>query len=220
MKLAYISDLHLEFLAHTYQKISEQYLEDFNNLKVDKLIIAGDLHSKWKIRERFLDRIEIPYIFIEGNHDYLGKEVTDNFFDQDDICGATLWSSLYGLDKNDLSLLWDFRWIHEWTPEKCSNMFYKQRDQIFNSPSEIVVTHFAPSLQAVDPRFIGDKLNPYFCNDLDDLIRTSNKKLWIFGHTHTQGQDFMIGNCRCVSNPIGYPNEFKNVKREVKFIEV
>lgn len=218
MKLAYISDLHLEFLAHTYQRVSEEYIKDFNSLDVDKLIIAGDVHSKLKVREKFLDQVKVPMIFVEGNHDYLGKHPSDNFFDHDGICGGTLWSSMYGLEEKDCDALWDFRWIPDWSLESCSKMFYAQRDKIFESKSEVVVTHFAPSKQAIEDRFKNDRFNSYFCNDLDDLIRNSNKKLWIFGHVHSHW-DFMIGDCRCVSNPVGYPNEIETDK-QVKIAEV
>ena len=108
--------------------------------------------------------------------------------------------------------------IDRWETKKCKDVFYEELKFIFQSPSEIVVTHFPPSLQCVAEKFKGNLLNSYFCNNLDQMIMDSNKKLWICGHDHNRF-DFVIGNCRIVENSIGYPNELKD-QFEIKIIEV
>lgn len=69
----------------------------------------------------------------------------------------------------------------------------------------VVITHFGPSMRACSPRFVGDRLNPYFLNGLDHLIR-SPVSAWIFGHTHHSGHwDF--DGIPLLSNQRGYPRE-------------
>lgn len=71
----------------------------------------------------------------------------------------------------------------------------------------IVMTHFCPSWQSVDPRFRGDPFNGYFVQDLDDFILDNQRiRYWLHGHTHAS-VDYSIGDCRVLCNPRGYPNE-------------
>jgi hypothetical protein len=35
----------------------------------------------------------------------------------------------------------------------------------------IILSHFAPSIKSVTPGYENSALNPYFCNNLDDLIK-------------------------------------------------
>ena len=71
----------------------------------------------------------------------------------------------------------------------------------------VVVTHFAPHLGCVDPRFNGDALSPYFVSDMAWLMRKHQIDLWVFGHTH-HSVDFEADNgCRVVSNQRGYPHD-------------
>ena len=72
----------------------------------------------------------------------------------------------------------------------------------------IVVTHFCPSRLSVDPRYTGDRLNPYFANSADWLTR--DVELWVHGHTHAS-LDYVIPDtgCRVVCNPRGYNKENK-----------
>jgi predicted phosphodiesterase len=73
----------------------------------------------------------------------------------------------------------------------------------------VVVTHFMPSYALVHEKWRGlgtDMLNYYFSANCDDLIEKSEAAAWIFGHTHDR-RDMMLGDVRCVCNPIGYPRE-------------
>ena len=76
---------------------------------------------------------------------------------------------------------------------------------------DVVVTHFPPTLGAIadefqDPESASGRLNSYFINDKEQLVRDLNPKLWISGHTHVPW-DYMVGDCRVVGNPCGYPHE-------------
>jgi Icc-related predicted phosphoesterase len=70
-------------------------------------------------------------------------------------------------------------------------------------PGDIVVTHHAPHPKSVGPDFVGDKLNPLYASDLEELILDLKPALWCHGHMHSSS-DYMIGDTRVVANPRGY----------------
>jgi Icc-related predicted phosphoesterase len=72
----------------------------------------------------------------------------------------------------------------------------------------VVLGHHAPSHQSIHERYKYDGvMNGAFCSNLDDYIFDQEKiNLWIHGHVHNPF-DYMIGQCRVVCNPHGYPNE-------------
>lgn len=72
-----------------------------------------------------------------------------------------------------------------------------------NRPT-VVVTHFMPTARAIAPEWVtvGRPLNPYFCSNLEYLLRP-NVKLWTFGHTHSSA-DFVVESTRFCCNPRGY----------------
>lgn len=74
----------------------------------------------------------------------------------------------------------------------------------------VVVTHWAPNMKSIGPQFQGNPLNPYFVNQLPEGL-VSGADVWVHGHTHGTS-DYMVGNCRIVANPRGYPrrNGFEN----------
>lgn len=208
MKLGIISDLHLEFRSIEFM---HSMIDTLNKWDGDKLIIAGDTHSNDRLRDDFFSQLEKPYFAVMGNHDYYHSELSDDFKDEDGIVGGCLWSNF---DENPLyeqlagRHINDFRYIAGFTTTDCKDMFYDHFEGIMQSPSDIVVTHFSPSLRSTSPEFYGNVLNAYFMNDLDEYILGSDKKLWIHGHVHSRW-DYVIGNCRIIANPLGYPNEIK-----------
>lgn len=66
----------------------------------------------------------------------------------------------------------------------------------------VVITHMAPSIKSVHPKYGGDSCNPYYASNLEGLVARAD--LWIHGHTHSSF-DYQIGKCRVVCNPCGYP---------------
>ncbi|MDF3835217.1 metallophosphoesterase family protein [Cupriavidus basilensis] len=65
----------------------------------------------------------------------------------------------------------------------------------------VVVTHHAPDLGSLDPRFSHDLVSSGFISRRPDLVAQAD--LWIHGHTHT-GFDYRLDNARVVCNPRGY----------------
>ena len=58
----------------------------------------------------------------------------------------------------------------------------------------------------------------FYCN-MDDLIKINVTKIkyWIYGHTHTPS-NIIINEIPFLCNPIGYPNENRNLDFQKSFI--
>lgn len=67
----------------------------------------------------------------------------------------------------------------------------------------VVVTHHAPSLGSINPKFADSLLNACFVSDLDAQITRWNPQLWVHGHTH-DSYDYQVSNTRVVCNARGY----------------
>lgn len=70
----------------------------------------------------------------------------------------------------------------------------------------VVISHHAPSMSSVAPRFAGRAVNPAYASNLEDLLRHPALAggLWVHGHMHNSS-DYRVGDCRVVCNPRGYP---------------
>jgi DNA repair exonuclease SbcCD nuclease subunit len=82
----------------------------------------------------------------------------------------------------------------------------------------VVVTHMLPSFQCVSPNWAGDPTNVLYVSDVEDLLIEKKPQLWISGHSH-EPSDMIIGETRCVRNPIGYPSYIKDVT-QIKILEI
>ncbi|GAB3666693.1 metallophosphoesterase [Ramlibacter alkalitolerans] len=65
----------------------------------------------------------------------------------------------------------------------------------------VVISHHAPSMRSIHPRFAGSPVNLCFVSDAEDLL--PGVDLWIHGHTH-DSFDYRVGATRVVCNPRGY----------------
>lgn len=85
----------------------------------------------------------------------------------------------------------------------------------------VVVTHHAPSLSSVSPRFrAAGPINHAYASDLDYLVEGSGAAIWVHGHVH-DATEYMIGDTRVICNPHGYPSEVgKNGFRPDLIVEV
>lgn len=70
----------------------------------------------------------------------------------------------------------------------------------------VVVTHAAPSLRSIAPRFRVDLISASFASNLETMIEEYQPALWVHGHTHNHA-DYCIGRTRVIGNPRGYPGE-------------
>lgn len=69
--------------------------------------------------------------------------------------------------------------------------------------SVVVITHHAPLMASLSPKFQGSALNPSMGSNLDDLVRYSMAPLWIHGHVH-HSADYSWGDTRVLCNPRGH----------------
>lgn len=76
----------------------------------------------------------------------------------------------------------------------------------------VVVTHHLPSEQLVHPAYAGGDNTGYF-TDLESVItRYQDRiKLWCCGHTHEQIRVAVAG-VPIITNPLGYPQEYRRTK--------
>lgn len=78
-----------------------------------------------------------------------------------------------------------------------------------DNKTAIVVTHHAPSLQSVDPKYQKPPYNEYNCcfvTDLDPIIEHFQPLYWIHGHVHDYF-NYNVGKTQIIANPFGYPHE-------------
>jgi len=73
--------------------------------------------------------------------------------------------------------------------------------------TNIIVTHHLPSNQCNSPKFKGSTLNSAFVSNLDNIIENCNAPYWIFGHSHENVQETIIGNTKLVCNQLGYVHQ-------------
>ena len=68
----------------------------------------------------------------------------------------------------------------------------------------------------ISDKYVGDKLNPYFCpNIYEKLLKMglSLPETWFYAHTH-QFTDVQFGSTRFICSPRGYPGENENYNWE------
>lgn len=97
--------------------------------------------------------------------------------------------------------------------ERCL-AFIRKAVSDSTAKTKIVATHHVPSFKLVTEWFAGHGYIGAFAVDLDDYIRTSGIKAWIYGHSHWNIETH-IGNTLCTSNQLGYVhhNEQKKFDR-------
>jgi len=222
-----ISDLHLNF-RKTPEVLS--LVAKINDAECDKLIIAGDIIEDKEYRELFLSYIQKPYFFINGNHDFWGAPIYDDYTRDGEISGGCLWTNFnrnpivaYDCRRN----LNDFKYVRNPTdtgkvePFHMEEIFNAQVEKIWEDDPNVIVTHFPPSLRSVHDRFQGDYYTPYFVNNLENRMGHLKAKLWVHGHVHDSFDYFMPNGMRVVCNPLGYPKETSNINDYfVKIVEV
>ncbi len=76
----------------------------------------------------------------------------------------------------------------------------------------VVITHMLPSMKSVPDHYKDDIISAAYASNLDDVALSAD--LWIHGHTH-DSFDYMIGGCRVVCNPCGYPTRGGNTENEL-----
>jgi predicted phosphodiesterase len=224
MRICFISDLHIEFRNPAEITV---LADTINACEADIVIDAGDLHPYQADRAAFQQLINKPYLHVMGNHDYYGNRLASCKWATTDlpikIVGCTLWTDFKNGDpwvmKDYKKSLADVSVTVGSSANKVQEIHLDHLEFIEDEKPDLVVTHHCPSFKSVHPAFYssGD-MNYYFMSELDDFIlANTNIKHWVHGHTHTQF-DYMIGACRVMCNPCGYPHERKSVASYVPLV--
>lgn len=145
--------------------------------------------------------------------------------------GSTLWTdfNLYGQGavrdqaiNQALALIRDFAAIKSdavpgapMSPAELETMFSANRQWLqskleasFDGPT-VVITHHAPSIKSIHPRFEGSLINTCFVSDSEYLMNADRAALWIHGHTH-DSFDYQVDGTRVICNPRGYARDGVN----------
>ncbi|MER1968844.1 metallophosphoesterase [Castellaniella sp. GW247-6E4] len=134
--------------------------------------------------------------------------------------GTTLWTDfeLFGPElrasaqEKTEAFMRDFQVIRNtdgsrYTPADACALFaaqYEWLDRALDEPFEgptVVVTHHAPSMRSVHPRFADSLISAGFASDCTSLMGRAT--LWIHGHTH-DSFDYSVRGTRVICNPRGY----------------
>lgn len=152
--------------------------------------------------------------------------------------GSTLWSDMNREDPltklacKDLICDYHYIWknsvgqLVRITPDDTVSLFDKNVEfikkmiELTDNPTNVVLTHHAPSYRSVSPRFVGHVGNGAFVSNLDDFILDRPEiVVWAHGHTHSL-VDYTIGHCRVVGNPLGYAREIYKNDSEYKPVTI
>lgn len=90
--------------------------------------------------------------------------------------------------------------VHVKTKQYLRTMCELNRDKKI-----VICTHHAPSFQSINEKYIQEReMNGGYASELSGFILDNeNIMVWTHGHMHDP-TDYMIGQCRVVSNPRGY----------------
>jgi predicted phosphodiesterase len=141
------------------------------------------------------------------------------------ILGTTLWTAfeLPGLPAREAavqaatSFMRDFQRIRLREGEEallraddCAALFRRHSAWLRQALAQphagptVVISHHAPSLRSIHPRFAGSAVNLCFVSDAESLL--AGVDLWVHGHTH-DSFDYRVGATRVLCNPRGYARD-------------
>jgi Icc-related predicted phosphoesterase len=228
MKIKLISDIHVEFHRDSGIEFAKTLpIED-----IDCLIIAGDFGTRTTFAEPLkilADKVK-HIIYVPGNHEYYGsslQQMNDVLLDMStqvenlhmlinssvkiegiNFVGSTCWFEptadvvLHMHNSND------FKMIQGLNVDSLARLHADCQQFLARNVStdDIVITHYLPLDQSVDPKWRGSALNCFFVTDCQHLIDSREPRMWCHGHTHAS-KDFLWGKTRIICNPLGYPHE-------------
>lgn len=195
MKIFVLSDVHLEH---------KTTIDVESMPKADVLVLAGDIgYLNHVSTTTFLKQVSAKYphvLFVPGNHEYW-NEMNDE--QMEEVCakyniimlqndmvevegvkfaGTTLWSHLDGVTSKSVSQQNDFRFIPNFCTKEWVKRFETAKVFLDSVQADVVITHHAPLIQSVPPKFKGHVSNGFYCTNM--LPLQNKPKVWCFGHTH------------------------------------
>jgi Icc-related predicted phosphoesterase len=223
MKIKILSDLHWE----THIDKGKSMCEGINVIDIDVLVIAGDLCDSKNLYKsyEYLSKLPVQIISVFGNHEYWGASpfMIENFkhniendfknikildcekfnYNGMNFCGATLWFQR-PLERMYEGRMIDYKQIRDFVPWVYDKAGYTRKWMMSNvSENDVVITHHLPTYESVHWKYQGSPLNEYFVHDVKDIVKSTNPKYWIHGHTH-ESCSYLYGNTQIIANPYGY----------------
>ena len=138
--------------------------------------------------------------------------------------GATLWTDfkLYGKEWTgkamaqyampDYKVIWYDPRASYLTPDITQQIhtdslnWLAQSLESSKATSNVVISHHGPSLKSSAECYSNDEMTAAFLSNLEGFIDRWQPDYWLHGHCHNLS-DYMIGGCRVICNPRGYPKE-------------
>ena len=247
MNIRYLSDLHLEFIKpNKLEKFINNIKPNLNEICILAGDIGKPNSENYNIFMNFINNSFKKTFIIAGNHEYYHKtnsiEDTNNFlieyfkqfknisflnntyehYENKCFIGATLWSKITNpIDEiNDVYQIPNFNYIkYNHLNMICTDFL---EDIVEKNNNCVIITHHLPSESLIDNKYKVPNMIPYnqwfYCN-LDSFIEKYKSKIdcWFYGHTHMTSFK-KIHNIPFMCNPIGYPNENKEVDFQKVYI--
>jgi predicted phosphodiesterase len=184
------------------------------NDKIQEIIEVNKLNNV-----HFLNNSTYDLIYEDNGIDNGGNGHDGNNNKTYRFIGTTLWSKLflpqYMINDKINIAEHDFESCNKWHQDNVT--FLKTEIDKCNLDDNkiipIVITHHLPSYSLIDEKYkdtYRSYYNQSYASNCDDLMKNSNIKCWFYGHTHT-GSVQTINDVICAANPIGYPDENKNI---------
>jgi predicted phosphodiesterase len=196
---------------------NHEYYHTNNAIKMGRILTINQIdeliHSE--IKRRKLDNIH----FLQCN---------SIIIDDMEFIGATAWTDIpENKINNVVTIMNDYsrifiddnntNSINKVTVEELNKIHREHTNFIYNKCTKnskigikkIVITHHMPSTKMINIKYINDDINCAFTSDILHTIPTK-PDVWICGHSHSVYDD-IVDDVHCVMNPIGYPNENKEL---------
>jgi len=241
MKIKVISDLHLEF-----DKPEEQFDPGTGDILVLAGDICVASHYDWQYHD-FFKKCVAGYnkvFYVLGNHEHydgdfnetlnilrerlpIGITIMNNrseFIDGVHFIGATMWTNMDNFSgltiENARQCMSDYHVIDNFSPEKAieehciSREWFERCLPTLRGPV-FIMTHHAPSTKSVQGRY--KELQGAYASNMESFIaKYPEIKWWAHGHIH-HNNDYMVEQCRVISNPRGYNHSELNPDFNIDF---
>lgn len=235
MKIQLLSDLHIEFADWAYQAADADVVVLAGDIHVgdrgvkwaleqitDKPVIyvLGNHEYYRKTYPKLVNNLK--EITKDTHVHVLENDVITiagiNFF------GATLWTDfeLFGDPRiaghHCMQLMSDFKKIRRMPSyskirsidlaviHKKSKNWLQEQFETFAGQKNVVISHHGPTKLSLPQQRREELTSAAYVSDLTDFINQHKPLAWLHGHVH-HASDYMVGDCRVVVNPKGYPNK-------------
>jgi predicted phosphohydrolase len=251
MKIQYCSDLHLEFQDNKEYILNNPIEPTADILILAGDIVPFKIIDNHQDFFNYISRNFKTTYWIPGNHEYyyynvdssrfLDTKIRENIFLVNNcvkevfginLIFSTLWSNISEskrwLIHQSLSDFKVIKYIDRLFNVDDYNLLHKESlefiQNALNETSDnktVVVTHHAPTFVNYPEKYINSKTNEAFASNLTELIEDNSIDFWIYGHHHSNSNDFQIGNTKLVTNQLGYIKYNENVGFNSKaYIEI